>query len=390
MDELKTRFARAHAKLRTLAVTGTNGKTTSVSMIYEAVRAAGEVPARLTTLGAWVDEEQIIGEDKTREFLGCVEKAVERGAKTLALEVTSKALAQGLAKRWPAHVAVFTNLSRDHLDMHESPEAYLAAKAQLFIHVAPGGTVVLNADDPSSELIASVVPDHARIRTFGTGGDLEAKNVRVDREGTRFDLGDEPYQLKLYGAVHVANALGALLALEAGGYSRRDVRAGIEGFAGVRGRFEVVVHEPFVVVDYAHTPDGLRGTLETARAIAATTNGRVHVVFGCGGRRDRGKRPQMGAVADAMSDRVVLTSDNPRDESPEAIALDVTRGLEPSVPWVQELDRRRAIALALEDAAPQDVVVIAGKGHETEQELAGRTVPFDDAAVVRELAGLIG
>lgn len=387
MDDLKTRFGRAHAKLRTLAVTGTNGKTTSVSMIYEAIRAAGEVPARLTTLGAWVDDEKIVGADKTQEFLACVETAIERGVRSLALEVTSKALAQGLAKRWPAHVAVFTNLSRDHLDMHESPEAYLAAKAQLFIHVAPGGTVVLNADDPSSELIASVVPDHARIVRFGSGGDLEAEDVVVDRDGTRFRLGDDAIALKLYGAVHVANALGALLALEAAGYSRDQVRTGIEGFVGVRGRFEVVAREPFVVVDYAHTPDGLRGTLETARAIATSSKGRVHVVFGCGGRRDRGKRPQMGAVADAMSDRVVLTSDNPRDESPGAIAEDVRAGLEPSVPWVEELDRRRAIEVALADARADDVVVIAGKGHETEQELDGRTVPFDDAAVVRELLG---
>ena len=385
VDDVKARFARAHAKLQTLAVTGTNGKTTSVSMIYDAVRAAGEVPARLTTLGAWVDDEPIVGADRTREFLGCVEAAVARGVRSLALEVTSKALAQGLAQRWPAHVAVFTNLTRDHLDMHESPEAYLAAKAQLFIHVVEGGTVVLNAEDPSSALIAEVVPSHARVVRFGRGGDLEAEQVVVDREGTRFAIGGDAFQLKVHGAVHVANALGALLALEAGGYARQDVRAGIESFAGVRGRFEVVARVPFVVVDYAHTPDGLRGTLETARAIATSTAGRVHLVFGCGGRRDKGKRPQMGAVADAMSDRVVLTSDNPRDEDPAAIADDVQAGLAPSVPWHRELDRRRAIELALRDADGDDVVVIAGKGHEASQELAGATIPFDDAAVVREL-----
>lgn len=354
-------------------------------MIYEAVRAAGEIPARLTTLGAWVDDESITGATKTEEFLGCVERAVERGVKSLALEVTSKALAQGLARRWAPHVAVFTNLSRDHLDMHESPEAYLAAKAQLFIHVLPGGTVVLNHEDPSSALIAEVVPEHATVRTFGRAGDAEATNICVDRSGTRFELDGELYQLKLFGEVHVANALGALLALEAAGYGRARVRRGIESFAGVRGRFEVVSHSPFVVVDYAHTPDGLRGTLKSARQIA--DDARLHLVFGCGGRRDRGKRPQMGEVANSMADRVVLTSDNPRDEDPAAIADDVLRGLERSVPWEIELDRKRAIELALRDASDDDVVVIAGKGHETEQELDGRTIPFDDAAVVRELLG---
>ncbi len=352
-------------------------------MIYEALRAAGEIPARLTTLGAWVDDTKIEAETPTAEFLRCVETAVAQGVRTLALETTSKALSQGLAKRWPAHVAVFTNLTRDHLDMHESPEAYLAAKAQLFIHVRPGGTVVLNADDPSSELIRAVVPDHAQVVTFGQGGDLEATNIVVDRNGTRFDLGEDTYQLDVYGEVHVQNALGVLLALEAAGYARDKVRPGIESFCGVRGRFEVVSREPFVVVDYAHTPDGLRGTLESARALAS--DGRVFVVFGCGGRRDKGKRPQMGAVADAMADRVFLTSDNPRDEDPASIAADVQRGANDNAQWCVQLDRRAAIKLALHEAAPSDVVVIAGKGHETVQEVGDAHIDFDDANVVREL-----
>lgn len=355
-------------------------------MIYQALRAAGEVPARLTTLGAWVDDTKIQADTPTAEFLCCVETALAKGVRTLALETTSKALSQGLAQRWPPHVAVFTNLTRDHLDMHESPEAYLAAKAQLFIHVQPGGTVVLNADDPSSELIRAVVPEHARVVTFGHNGDLEATNIVVDRNGTRFDLDGDTYQLGVFGEVHVQNALGVLLALEAAGYPRTKVRPGIESFRGVRGRFEVVSREPFVVVDYAHTPDGLRGTLASARALAEDN---VLVVFGCGGRRDKGKRPQMGAVADAMADRVFLTSDNPRNENPAAIAADVQQGAEGNAVWRVELDRRAAIELALREAGPNDVVVIAGKGHETVQEVGDQRIEFDDASVARELLQLL-
>ena len=388
------RFRAAHAALRTAAVTGTNGKTTTVSLIDAIVRASGEPHARLTTLGAWVGDERIEAATPTDEFLACVERAVERGVRTLALETTSKSLGRGLARRWPAHVAVFTNLSRDHLDMHRSAEAYLAAKAQLFLALPAGGVAVLNADDPSSSLLAEVVPSHAAVRWYGasvSARDLMARRVHVHVGGTDVELGPSELaqrlggqiRLRLHGAVHAHNALAAAVAADALGYDPMHVREGIEGFGGVPGRFEIVGHSPLVLVDYAHTPDGLRGTLVTARSLVEQ-GGRLVCVFGCGGDRDRGKRPEMGATAHALADRVVLTSDNPRREPPDQIAAEVRTGIDSEgAEWSEELDRRRAIEGAIAAAAPLDVVVIAGKGHEREQDQGDRKVPFDDAQVAR-------
>lgn len=393
--DLAARFAAAHGALTTAAVTGTNGKTTTTSMIEAIVAAAGEPSARLTTLGAWVGGRRVEGSDPTDEFLRCVEAAVAGGVRVLALETTSKALAAGLARRWRPTVAVFTNLSRDHLDLHGSPEAYLAAKAQLFAALGPGGVAILNADDPVWPLLAEVTPGHARLLRYGRRAEAElaAAEVAVSLEGTRVTLRPGPraralggeLRLRVHGEVHAENALAAALAGEALGYGPDVVRRGLEAFPGVPGRFEIVARAPLVVVDYAHTPDGLRRTLVTARRLCS---GRLLCVFGCGGERDRGKRPAMGAVAHRHADLVVLTSDNPRREDPAAIADEVERGRQGSgARWRRVLDRREAIGVALAEAASRDVVVVAGKGHETTQELAGGAIPFDDAAVVRAALG---
>lgn len=387
----EARFSAAHGALRTVAVTGTNGKTTTVSCLEAVVGAAGEARARLTTLGAWVEGQRVMASSAAEEFLLTVEGAVRAGVRTLALETTSKALAAGLATRWPAEVAVFTNLTRDHLDMHESPEAYLAAKAQLFVHLPPGGVAVLNADDPASALLAEVVPEHATVEWFSaTGGEarLAASDVRVSRDGTAVTLADSELArelggeltLAMHGAVHAQNALAAALAASALGYSGTMIRAGLEAFPGVPGRFEVVCREPFTVVDYAHTPDALEGTLDTARRLAG--GARVLLVFGCGGERDQGKRPLMGAAAHRWADTVVLTSDNPRGEAAQAIANAIGAGVHGlGATWHVELDRRRAIERAVRAAAPGDVVVVAGKGHEHEQTIGTETRAFDDRQV---------
>ncbi len=392
------RFARAHVQLRTAAVTGTNGKTTTTSMIAAIVRAAGEGDARLTTVGAWVCGDKIAADSPTTEFLSTVEGAVARGVRTLALEVTSKALLGGLARRWRPHVAVFTNLTRDHMDMHRTPEGYLAAKAQLFMALPPGGVAVLNRDDPSSLLIRDVVPKHATICTFSVkdpAATLAASSVVTSATGTKVTLapsklGDAlggALELAIIGGVHAQNALGAALAADALGYAPDAIARGLSTFVTVAGRFQIVARQPLVVVDYAHTPDGLDGTLKTAREIVDTeaAGGRVVCVFGCGGMRDRGKRPQMGAIADRLADLVVLTTDNPRNEEPAAIAAEVQTGApEPRARWTVELDRRAAILRAVADARPEDLVVIAGKGHEEVQEIHGVEHPFSDAEVARE------
>jgi UDP-N-acetylmuramoyl-L-alanyl-D-glutamate--2,6-diaminopimelate ligase len=396
-EEIAARFRRAHPRLRTAAVTGTNGKTTTTSMICAVVAAAGEPAARLTTLGAWIDDEKIECETDSEEFLETVERSVARGVRTLALEVTSKALMNGLARAWPAHVAVFTNLTRDHMDMHGSAEAYLAAKAQLFMTLPPGGVAVLNRDDPASPLLLEVIPKHVKVVTFSVRdprATLAATAIVPAATGTRATLAPSPLahalgdrlHLAVVGAVHVQNALGAALACDALGYSGDVIAQGLEHYQTVAGRFEIVAERPLVVVDYAHTPDGLDGTLRTAREIvtAEGKGGRVICVFGCGGGRDRGKRPQMGEIADRLSDLVVLTTDNPRHEEPAAIAAEIRAGApSPRAAWTIELDRRAAIGHAIGQAAPDDLVVIAGKGHEAVQEVNGVEHPFSDAEVAR-------
>jgi UDP-N-acetylmuramoyl-L-alanyl-D-glutamate--2,6-diaminopimelate ligase len=391
------RFRAAHRLLRTAAVTGTNGKTTTTSMIAAIVGAAGEPDARLTTVGAWVCGEKVEAPDATAEFLATVETAVARGVRTIAIEMTSKALLGGIVRGWPAHVAVFTNLTRDHLDMHGSAEAYLAAKAQLFIALPPGGVAVMNGDDPSTELIREVIPAHATVRTFSVTdptATLAATRVVPSARGTEVTLAPSPLAdalggrlaLGVVGAVHAQNALAAALAADALGYPADAIARGLAGFVTVAGRFQIVAERPLVVVDYAHTPDGLDGTLRTAREIVTTEarGGRVVCVFGCGGGRDRGKRPQMGAIADRLADVVVLTTDNPRNEEPAAIAAAVSAGAPtPRATWIVELDRRAAIERAILDAGPDDLVVIAGKGHEEVQEVRGVEHPFSDADVAR-------
>ena len=385
---LEQRFGAARARLRTVATTGTNGKTTTTSMVAAIVAAAGEPAARLTTVGAWVAGQLVPAPSPTEEFLATVERAVAAGVRTLALEVTSKALGEGLARKWPADVAVFTNLTRDHLDMHGSPEAYLAAKAQLFLTLGAGKTAVLNGDDPSSELIREVIVPGVNIETFSVRrmATLAASEVEVAPGSTLVVLAPSMFaealggelRLSVSGGVHAQNALAAALAARAAGYSAQAIRTGLESFTGVPGRFEVVGRAPLVVVDYAHTPDGLVGTLTTARELC---RGRLVCVFGCGGDRDKGKRPEMGAIVDARADIAVLTTDNPRFEDPAAIAAAVQAGAAPRARWIVELDRAKAIELAVADARPDDVVVIAGKGHEKVQEIAGKELPFSDVEV---------
>ncbi|MBI3200566.1 MAG: UDP-N-acetylmuramyl-tripeptide synthetase [Myxococcales bacterium] len=398
-----------HAAFATAAVTGTNGKTTTTSMIEAIAAAAGEATARVTTLGAWVNGEPVAEGPTLEAFANAVSLGAKAGIRTLALETTSRALAEGFAQRWPARVAVFTNLSRDHLDYHGDPEHYLAAKAQLFMLLPTDGCAVLNACDPASALLDEVTPQSVRRMAYAGSMrrvapdcsrlplTLAAATVEVGRAGTRARL--EPGRLakalggeltlSVVGEHNVDNALGAALAAHALGYDAASIRRGLEGFTGVRGRFERVFADPLVVVDYAHTADALARTLQLARALAG--EGNVVCVFGCGGGSDPGKRAEMGRVAAAWSDAVVVTSDNPREEDPAAIAQAVMLGAEEEARGqgrkvlLSELDRRLAIlrGIGIARQGRGDIVVIAGKGHETTQWVGDKSLPFDDAEVAR-------
>lgn len=389
--------------LTTLAVTGTNGKTSTTSMIASIVRAAGEPAVRITTLGMWVDDEQLADDGSMASFARTLRRGRELGARSLALEVTSRALAEGFAAIWRAQIAVFTNLTHDHLDRHGTPERYLAAKAQLFLKLPKHGVAVLNAADSASALLAEVTPAHAqRVAYLGRPGFtsvagelpvvLAASELDCDEHRSRIALAASALaeelggalELQVLGAFQCDNALAAAVAASAAGYRGEAIRHGLLTFGGVPGRLEVCSREPLVLVDFAHTPDALERVLESVRALAARRRGRLGCVFGCGGERDPAKRPVMGALADRMADVVWLTSDNPRSESPAAIAGMVRSGSGGRATWHELPDRRAAIRAAVGWAMPKDVVVIAGRGPETHQKFADGPVPFLDRDAVRE------
>jgi UDP-N-acetylmuramoyl-L-alanyl-D-glutamate--2,6-diaminopimelate ligase len=359
--------------------------------------------AQTTTLGSFLDDEPF---ETTRDFAGflaTMRAALEGGGRFAAIELTSEALARGFARAWPCRVGVFTNLTHDHLDAHGSPEHYLASKAQLFVSLPAGGVAVLNASDKASALLAEVVAPGAGVVRYAVPSrgdpcappDLVATSVEVSWEGTRVALDAKgalthaPREIRIQaiGEIYAENAIAALAAALVAGVSPGDGRRALASAPVPRGRFEVLASDPDsprVVVDYAHTPDALARTLATARGLC---DGKVLVVFGAGGDRDERKRAPMGAAASA-ADRVVLTSDNPRREDAGRIADMIREGIRPGVDVATELDRRRAIFRAVHEASSRDVVLIAGRGHETEQIFGERALPFDDTEVGRAALAL--
>ena len=389
------------AHFRTVATTGTNGKSSTTWMVAHVLARAGQVCGRASTLGAELWDGQGFVSMPT---FGALVSRLQRESPPvpLALEVTSKALAEGFARSWPAEVGVFTNFTRDHLDYHGSPEHYLAAKAQLFLGLRPGGRPVLNAGDPHAAMIADAIAASgapvAPAWSYGrgpraSGVALSADSLSLSREGICFRLDSEfaaldgrEVTLGVLGEFQVENALGAILALYAIDEDIEEILGGLASFPGVPGRFQVLSRAPLVVVDYAHTPDGLAKTLSTARALVAP-GGALRLVFGAGGERDEGKPAPMGAIASERADHVWLTSDNPRREPPARIAQMIEAGRGGRASWRRVDERAAAIAAALVELSPADVVVIAGKGHERTQTVGARALPFDDVEVAHTALG---
>jgi UDP-N-acetylmuramoyl-L-alanyl-D-glutamate--2,6-diaminopimelate ligase len=387
----------------TIGTTGTNGKTSTTFLLAHAMRGAGASAIAITTLGYWIDDE--LQTDLPRSLAGFHEafrRAHARGSRHAAVECTSKALAEGYAKRWRFDVGVFTNLSPDHLATHGSWEHYLAAKAQLFVHLGPGRTAVLNAADPHALLIDRAIPaDVVRVWFCAPGrgprlhdAELEAERVDVDVDGTRVhlrssaladQLGGE-LRVRMVGEVFAENALAAAAGALAAGIPGDAVARGLASCPPVPGRFEIVHRDPIVAIDYAHSPDALARTCDTARTLA---RGRVIVVFGAGGESTPEKRHPMGVEVGARADVAIVTNDNPRREDPAAIAAMVEAGVREGAraDVHVELDRARAIERALGLATSGDVVIVAGKGHEEGQVVGAQTLPFSDAAVVRRALG---
>jgi UDP-N-acetylmuramoyl-L-alanyl-D-glutamate--2,6-diaminopimelate ligase len=374
-----------------VGVTGTNGKTSTTRFVAAALGTLARPVASISTVGSFLDDEPVATRRSYKGMLAILNDARQRGGTYAALEVTSEILSLGFAKRWPFRVGVFTNLTHDHLDAHGSSEHYFASKAQLFHSLpADGGSAVINGCDDVAELLRDVTPRGARCLAYGVPSrgaarielDASAAEVSLGLDGTRCRItlgaalggGELELATRAIGHIFAENALAALVAALALGAPRHEAAAAIAAAVPPPGRFEVVSRHPDVVVDYAHTPDALARTIDTARAL---TRGKITVVFGAGGNRDRAKRPWMGAAC-AGADRVILTNDNPRSEDPEAIASAIREGVPRHVVLSVELDRGRAIQQAVRDAGREDIVLITGKGHESTQELGARLLPFSD------------
>jgi UDP-N-acetylmuramoyl-L-alanyl-D-glutamate--2,6-diaminopimelate ligase len=387
-------FGEPSRALHVVAVTGTNGKTSTVQLLAQALQHAGHRAATIGTLGAGLHGAIRAGERTTPDAIavhGLLAEFRDDGASHAAMEVSSHALDQGRVNAVAFELAVFTNLTRDHLDYHGTMAAYGAAKQRLFSW--PGlGAAIINVDDAFGRTLVATLAADVRCLRYGVehdDADVVARNVQTSASGLDFRLvtpwGEGDVGTRLLGRFNVSNVLAVAACLGRLGFSFtaiRDALATLDPVAGRMNRLGGNGAQPLVVVDYAHTPDALEQALTSLRAHCA---GRLLCVFGCGGERDVGKRPQMGAIAESLADFLIVTDDNPRGEDGDRIVEQIAAGLQVPQRAMVERDRAAAISLAITSARPGDVVLIAGKGHEPYQEVAGMRLPFDDLAIARQV-----
>jgi UDP-N-acetylmuramoyl-L-alanyl-D-glutamate--2,6-diaminopimelate ligase len=397
-------YGQPAERLRLIAVTGTQGKTTTTQLASAGSKAAGRRTAVIGTMGTWIDGDPVGGALTTPEapdLHALFAVMVQRGVEVCVLEVSSHALVMGRVDGVVFDVAAFTNLGRDHLDFHGSLEGYFAAKADLFSRRRARHGVV-NVDDPyGRRLVDRPEIPTSTFSAAGRGADWTATAQRPDRWGTGFDVVGPRGQrvstaVRLPGAFNVANALCALACVAEAGMDLQAAAGGIAAGPEIAGRMQRVDRgQPFtVIVDYAHKPDAVAAALGALRPV---TEGALTIVLGAGGDRDRGKRPIMGEIADRLADVVIVTDDNPRSEDPAAIRAEILAGTGSGGAGARVLeiaDRRAAITRALASASRGDTVLIAGKGHERGQQMADRVLPFDDAevaaAVLDDLVAVAG
>lgn len=388
-------YASPAAAMPVTGVTGTNGKTTVVQLLASAWQLLGKASASVGTLGSGVTGQLRAAVRTTPDAIrtqALLADFRDRGIERVAMEVSSHALVQGRVNGVPFTHAVFTNLSRDHLDYHADMDAYFAAKARLFAWPTLT-TAVINVDDPRGRELAARLDPGVRCLGYGlqsTDAELRADGLDGHADGFDFNVhtpwGRSRVHTRLLGRINVANLLAVVACLGAEGVAFTDICAVLPKLQPVRGRMQTAPRarsaQPTVVIDYAHTPDALTAALASLRP---HTRGRLLCVFGAGGERDRGKRPLMGRAAEIGADGIIITDDNPRGEDGDAIVAEINAGLEHANRARVIRDRRRAIAAAIAEAAEGDVVLIAGKGHETTQDDASGAHPFDDLAVATEL-----
>ncbi len=395
MGEMADRFhARPSRDMSMVGVTGTNGKTSTVQLLAQAWHLRGQRAASIGTLGAGLYGEVVPTGFTTPLVLqmhALLAQLRDAGAKAVAMEVSSHALEQGRVDAVHFDVAVFTNLTRDHLDYHGDMASYGAAKARLFAWPDLQAAVI-NLDDAFGHTLAASLPPGLRVVGLSSrnesSANVQAVDLRLDANGITFDLviGDNPctVQSKLLGRFNVDNLLAVAGALYALGDAPADIARTLSRLQPIHGRMNRLGGDgqrPLVVVDYAHTPDALEQALSSLREHAAA---RLVCVFGCGGERDTGKRPQMAAIAERLADEVVVTDDNPRGEDGDVIVAGILAGFAKPESAIVLRDRAQAIARAIGDAGPDDIVLIAGKGHEPYQDIAGIRHAFDDTAVARQ------
>jgi len=388
-------------KLRMIGVTGTNGKTTTTYLLKSILQEAGFKVGVIGTIQNSIGQRIVPTKNTTPDVIDLQSLLAEMVASSMdyvVMEVSSHALALERVTGCEFDVGIFTNMTQDHLDFHVTFENYLAAKAKLFQSLGAAGNykqgkaAIINTDDGAADFILRNTA--CRTITYGinTDANLKAEHADIKATGTRFDIvgcfDHIALNLKITGLFNVYNVLSAVGAALAEGIDSQIIKTALENFQSVPGRFELVtIGQPFsVIVDYAHTPDGLENILKTAQQIAKQ---RIIVVFGCGGDRDRTKRPIMGKIAARYGNIVIATSDNPRSEDPDVILSEIEIGVKSglSIGKIYEkiTDRRQAIARALQLAQSDDIVIIAGKGHENYQILHDRTISFDDKEIVKEI-----
>jgi len=388
-------YGQPTKKLHLIGITGTNGKTTTSHLIEKIFADAGKKTGLIGTMYTKIADKTIETKNTTPESLilqKTFQQMVDAGVSLAVMEVSSHALDLGRVHGCEYDVAVFTNLTQDHLDYHKTMEEYKRAKSLLFAQL--GNTfdqnkpkfAVLNADDPASDMYSRSTAAHVITYGIDQKADLQAKNIQMTPKGTNFDLIIDstiyPIQMQLIGKFSVYNVLASISAALVSGIGIKDVIRSIEGVEGVAGRFELVnADQDFtVIVDYAHTPDSLENVLKTIQHFAKK---RVFVIVGCGGDRDRMKRPLMAQIACSMATDPIFTSDNPRSEDPLAILKEMEAGVQGETYQVIP-DRKEAIYTAVNQAAAGDVILIAGKGHETYQIIGNVVHDFDDRLVARE------
>jgi UDP-N-acetylmuramoyl-L-alanyl-D-glutamate--2,6-diaminopimelate ligase len=379
-------------KFTLIGVTGTNGKTTTTNLIAKIFEDQGKKVGLIGTIHNRIGDKIIPVERTTPEssdLQKLFQEMVENDVNYVVMEVSSHALDLERVRGSEFDIAVFTNLTQDHLDYHQTMEEYYQAKAKLFKGMGTKNVkfAVINGDDSWGQKLLKET-ESAKI-SYGIDYevDVKAENIKISASGVSYHIGTNPVKLQLTGKFNVYNSLAALTVALAEGVSLKDAIASLEKVSGIAGRFQLVegTEDFAVIVDYAHTPDSLVNILTTAREFA---RGRIITVFGCGGDRDRSKRPLMGKAAAQYSDYCIVTSDNPRSEDPERIIKDILPGLEEIMDkdkYQTIIDRKRAIEEAINLARKDDIIIIAGKGHETYQEIKGRKYPFDDKRVAEEI-----